>query len=135
MMYPQPVMALPAAGFYTYDQALPFSPTAGSFSAQMDPQVPHVTLPQDQPVMQAQQHLFAAPYPSPTGGFFSNADGGNGMIRLQPPPVSARWDQTHLLPPSSELGLDGLGFDSDDFLLQDFGAALAQATQYDESVW
>jgi len=131
-MYPQPALALSGSDFYAYDQALPFSPTAGSFGAQMDMQAPPFAPVQS---AQQQQHLFAVPYPSPTGGFLSNMDGGNGNIRLQPPPVSARWDQTHLLPPSSELGLEGLGFDGEDFLLQDFGAALAQATQFDEPVW
>jgi HMG box factor len=133
MVYPQPGLAIPGSDFYTYDQALPFSPTAGSFGTQMDLQAP-LPLAAQQQVLH-QQHLFAAPYPSPTGAFFSNADGGNGIVRLQPPPVSARWDQAHLLPPSSELGLDSLGFDGDDFLLQDFGAALAQATPFDEPVW
>jgi HMG box factor len=55
------------------------------------------------------------------------------------PPMSARWDRPAHLPPSSEIpleglgfeesfhGLDGMGFEGE--MMDDFGAALAQAEE------
>ena len=115
---PHPVPSeLPAPNeFYTYDQALPFSPTARSFNHNFThpPRQTHGSLTLDP----SNDLLIGASYPSPTSGLY-----GGGSVRL---PTSARWDRTHVLP-SSEIPLEGLGFDDGEMLLQDFGAALAEA--------
>ena len=150
--YPQPrpsAADMPiAADFYAFDQALPFSPNAAaSFAMQMtapplavahQDNLPTLSVDTEEIMGGGNDLLLNMPYPSPTSGLY-----GTGPVRLHTVPMTARWDRTHhLLPPSSELALDGLGFEGfdgsvmgrldDDLLLQDFGAALAQT---DEAVW
>lgn len=105
-MYPQP--ALPTS-FYTFDQALPFSPTGTSFQT-------------SGPLESNQDLLLGGAYLSPTYQY-------GARLEL---PVASQWDRS--LPPSSEIPFESLGFDGEDLLLQDFGAALAQAT-HDEVGW
>ena len=121
--YPQPPAPLTIANdpsltdFYTYDQALPFSPTGTSFASQLAQQGLNGG-PSVDPLLASQSS-----YLSPTSGVYPN----NSIFRLQVP-MSARWDRAHAMLPSSEVALESLGFDNEDnMLLQDFGAALAQA--------
>lgn len=53
-------------------------------------------------------------------------DVGSAQQRIAHPPMSARWDMGHLLPPSSDVPLEGLPFD-DGLILGDFETALAHA--------
>lgn len=142
-MYPQPDLRptpadLPVAPeFYTYDQALPFSPTAGSFGIQMTSNAPMMSL---ETTMSDPNELFLEQYPSPTSGLYGA--GLSGPLRV---PMSARWDRAHggnghyMLPSSSEVPLEGLfetaggvPGEGEDMLLHDFGAALAQT---DDGAW
>ncbi|WVQ79691.1 hypothetical protein IAT38_001791 [Cryptococcus sp. DSM 104549] len=97
---PQPQQQQHAEEFYAYDAALPFSPSANQFS-----------FPQSQSHAQdyiAMAFEFLEPEPAH-------------------PPLSARWDRGHLLPPSSEVPLEGLPFDGGMMQMGDFEAALAHA--------
>lgn len=147
-MYPQPptmsIRPPPASDFYTFDQALPFSPTAagvGSFGAM---QMATAAAPMmgfgPSMVDSTASHNFLLDYPSPTSGMYGT--GLSGPLRV---PMSARWDRAHAgsgsltLPTSSEVPLESLfdttgggGMGSDDLLLHDFGAALAQT---EDGIW
>lgn len=59
---------------------------------------------------------------------------GNAQRQVVHPPMSARWDKGHLLPPSSDVPLEGLPFD-DGLVLEDFEAALAHADGMVGGVW
>ncbi|KIR77582.1 HMG box factor, other [Cryptococcus gattii EJB2] len=109
-LYPQPqpqfqltIMSDQQASneFYAHDAALPFSPSAGQFTFQ------------DQ---SDSMHINAMPI----------FDVGSAQQRIAHPPMSARWDMGHLLPPSSDVPLEGLPFD-DGLILGDFETALAHA--------
>ena len=125
-MYPQTQQMTydPLPGFYTHDQALPFSPSTGSF-----PQV------HPQPGQEIYRGLregvndmvFSLPtFPegiqSPTMAYPQNG----GPSR----PMSARWGGF-----DAGLGGDGfeLGFNGNDLMLDDYGSALAQVD--DTSLW
>ena len=126
--YYQPLPDLPIAPeFYTFHQALPFSPTASSFLASqplaLDTNLDNTgsngsngsTLDTNL------DQVLGMPYPSPTSGLYG------APIRIGPVPPSARWDRL----PSSEIPLEGLGFTfENNELLADFGTALAQADEW-----
>lgn len=61
-------------------------------------------------------------------------DVGSTQQQVAHPPISARWDKGHLLPPSSDVPLEGLPFD-DGLILGDFEAALAHADDMIGGVW
>jgi len=117
-VYPQPPrpgpIDLPHSDFYTYDQALPFSPTRAQSNGESS------TTQHMHPDM-ANNIVFGGyptEGPSPTSAMY-------GAIGR---PLSARWDRSsHLLPPSSEVAFENLSFDEGGLLLQDFEAALAHA--------
>jgi hypothetical protein len=98
--------------FYSYDQALPFSPSAHTFSfsqMQSKPQMmPQQTWSQDQPSYPMEKH-------------------GQGLDSTLPvPPMTARWNA------SFQVGTEVVGFDNGQAqnpMLQDFGAALMQAEE------
>ncbi|KAK4685918.1 hypothetical protein P7C73_g4215, partial [Tremellales sp. Uapishka_1] len=112
--YPQPPFE-----YFSYDQALPFSPSAQQFQFYVQPPEDNrlrYDVPSDVVFGSYSESL------SPTAALFASQ------------PLSARWDRSNqLLLPSSEVPLDALPFDEQDLLLQDFGAALAQADG--GSVW
>nr|ODN94545.1 hypothetical protein L204_04678 [Cryptococcus depauperatus CBS 7855] len=82
----------------------------------------------------------AIPFPLSDGPFVFPAQDGvsNDRFFYDPsadhPPMSARWDKGHLLPPSSEVPLEGLPFD-DGFTIGEFDAALAHADDMIAGVW
>lgn len=61
-------------------------------------------------------------------------DVGSTQQQVAHPPMSARWDKGHLLPPSRDVPLEGLPFD-DGLILGDFEAALAHADDMIGGVW
>ncbi|OWZ67297.1 hypothetical protein AYX15_01600 [Cryptococcus neoformans] len=95
--------------FYVHDAALPFSPSAGQFAFQSQSSSMHTD---DMPTFNI----------------------GNAQQQVVHPPMSARWDKGHLLPPSSDVPLEGLPFD-DGLVLEDFKAALAHADDMVGGVW
>ncbi|WVO21472.1 uncharacterized protein IAS62_002781 [Cryptococcus decagattii] len=95
--------------FYAHDAALLFSPPACQFTFQ------------DQ---SNGMHIDAMPI----------FDVGSTQQQVAHPPISARWDKGHLLPPSSDVPLEGLPFD-DGLILGDFEAALAHADDMIGGVW
>ncbi|KAK8854591.1 hypothetical protein IAR55_003330 [Kwoniella newhampshirensis] len=126
-LYPQPQSQvyqsnfLPVAtetsgeDYFTYDAALPFSPSATQVA------FPSTIINDKQGVNNNNDSQYLNT--NVTNDFFVDAS--------QRPPMSARWDRGHLLPPSSEVPLEALPFD-EAMLLGDFEAALAHA---DELVW
>lgn len=95
--------------FYVHDAALPFSPSAGQFTFQGQNTSMHAD---DMPTFNI----------------------GSAQQQVVHPPMSARWDKGHLLPPSSDVPLEGLPFD-DGLMLGDFEAALAHADDMVGGVW
>lgn len=118
--YAQPSRPTPIdlqqSDFYTYDQALPFSPHTHT-NAEASGSTHTHTIPPDLAFT-----AYPTEGPSPTSAMY-------GAIGR---PMSARWDRSNLstnqmLPPSSEMAFDGLPFDEGGLLLHDFEAALAHA--------
>lgn len=117
-LYPQPqpqfqltIMSDQQASneFYAHDAALPFSPSAGQFDFQDRSDSMHIDV---VPIF----------------------DVGSAQQQVAHPPMSARWDRGHLLPPASDVPLEGLPFD-DGLIFGDFEAALAHANDMIGGVW
>lgn len=117
-LYPQPqpqfqltIMSDQQASneFYAHDAALPFSPSACQFTFQDQSNSMHIDV---MPIF----------------------DVGSTQQQVAHPPMSARWDKGHLLPPSRDVPLEGLPFD-DGLILGDFEAALAHADDMIGGVW
>ncbi|WVQ72004.1 hypothetical protein IAR50_001548 [Cryptococcus sp. DSM 104548] len=119
-LYPQPNsqfhFSLPqqdAGEFHSHDAALPFSPFASQF-----------TLPASS---SASSHIVGIDTSSFSFDMFDTAQ--TSQQQALQPTISARWDEGHLLPPSSDVPLENLPFD-DGMMMGDFEAALAQADEF-----
>lgn len=122
--YSQPMQPNYYPEYFTYDHALPFSPTQATFQYVQPMSHQHMSqmsLPLPPPINTTDNSvLLGASFPSPTSGWCAGS--GNLALRL---PISPRWDRTnhqlHNVVPS-----EGLVFEPND-MLHDFENALAQA--------
>lgn len=105
--------------FYSFDQALPFSPSANTFSFSQIHNMPH---PGQQQQHQQQQQVWSQDQPS-----YPVERHSSGMDSTLPvPPMTARWNA------SFQPGAEGVPYDQAQGYnptLQDFGAALMQAEE------
>ena len=106
--------------FYSFDQALPFSPSANTSSFSQIQAMPHPG--QQQQQQQHQQQVWSQDQPS-----YPVEKHGSGMDSTLPvPPMTARWNA------SFQPGSEGVPYDQAQGYnptLQDFGAALMQAEE------
>ncbi|ODO11053.1 hypothetical protein I350_01655 [Cryptococcus amylolentus CBS 6273] len=102
-----------AGEFCSHDTALPFSPSISQFTFSA--------------FSSSSSHDVAMDANSFSFDMFGVSHASQQQD-LQPP-ISARWDKGHLLPPSSDVPLEKLPFD-DGMMMGDFEAALAQADEF-----
>ncbi|OCF40707.1 hypothetical protein I317_05479 [Kwoniella heveanensis CBS 569] len=131
-LYPQPALDLHLTNhdFYAYDTALPFSPSAATFSfptSIRDDDGGSLCQGQGQGNEVESIDLGSMNYDlhftqQQAQSVGMQSTGGIGQSMMD------RWDGGHLLPPSSGVPLEGLPFD-DGMMLGDFEAALAHADE------
>ncbi|WVQ95193.1 hypothetical protein IAU59_002287 [Kwoniella sp. CBS 9459] len=131
-LYPQPGsgsgldLHLPDRSFYAYDTALPFSPSAATFSFPASAPITdahHSGNGNEGLSMQMQHDLYFTQQAQQCQG--QNQSQGASDIAGHGQALTDRWE---LLPPSSGVPFEGLPFD-DGLMLGDFEAALAHADE------
>ncbi|WRT68647.1 uncharacterized protein IL334_005626 [Kwoniella shivajii] len=117
--------------FYTYDTALPFSPSAGTFTFPPDANNGNTANPQSGDGTHTGDYAFALPDLEENNHNdiqHGDNDYRNDQYDRSIPFSPVKWDGNPLLPPSSGVPLEGLPFD-DTLMLGDFEAALAHADE------
>lgn len=104
--------------FYSYDQALPFSPSAHTFSFS-----------QVQPQAQQQQQVWSHDQSSFPMEKSTSLQGSGLDATLPVPPMTARWGATFQTGTEGSAYGDMQGMQGQNPMLQDFGAALMQAEE------